>query len=114
MANSILIGSDYEFVAKIRRNDFPHRINDSAVVRVELRSSYDVATDWVTFSLNNGPNSDWKLGVIAESIPSTETAKLDSGSVEMRINIQGNYEDRDGNLGSSYDLTWQIKGLSAS
>lgn len=102
-------GQDFEFEAKLERKSKPHRINDAAVVRAAIfDGNGNILTAWTTYTKNNGSESDWQLGIVAESIPSSQTSAINATSGELRINIQGNYEDRDNVLGNTYNQTWSF------
>ena len=114
--SKIYKGQDFEFEITLSRKEKPHRINDDAVVRASIFDSLgNQQSEWIVYPRNNGTDSDWQLGVLAETIPATETSGITSNSAELRINIVGNDEDRDGNLASdSYDRTWGFPGLLVS
>ena len=108
MSTPILyIGQDFEFDATLERKDIPHRINDDAIVQAAIYDrNGNILTGWTTYTKNNGADSDWQIGRIAETIPSSELSGINVNSGELRIKIAGNYEDRDAVLGNAYDLSW--------
>jgi len=105
-------GQDFEFNARLDHKNKPLRINDEATVRAAITDNNgNLLTGWTTYNKDQGDGSDWQLGLIYESIPIAEVDLIASGvsSGQLRINIQGSDEDRDGVVSSNtYDRSWDF------
>lgn len=92
----------------LEHKDEQFAINDTAVVRVRIKS-YDGATNytpWITLVKDSNRDDDWSLSTLDVVIDAQNTALVEGTDAQLDINVVGLYVSRGTVSTDAYDETW--------